>query len=179
MNIKKTFICFEPGESHPALCVLVKYSQQIGTLNPKYKIIYDVRTLESFPVGITYNDVLQRIKTLMSKYVMGDIRFILGYTYISESVIRFFNGTNLKPAKITVTGDPESYKDNFILHVPYKEIAERIDVLKETDTLTFDAEVSELLLNEDDDLDLCLGMAVWYAAHDADQLKEKKFIEFK
>lgn len=179
MHIKKTYICFEPGEHHPALCVLEKFSKEIGHLKPTIQTIYTVRWLESLPANSTYNDVLQKIRARMKSYVTGTIRIIVGYTYISEAAIKFFEKTNLQPVKITVTGDPESYKENFMFYVTYREIVERMDALKEQETLTFAAGVSESSLREDDDLDLSLGMAVWFAHQDSEKVKNKSFIEFK
>ena len=172
MNIKKTYICLEPGETHPVLCILLKTSELIGRLNPKEKITYTIHTLEALPSEINNFDILELIKTRMKAYVIGDIRFILGYTYIAESTARFYEGTSLKPAKITVTGDQESYKDKFMLYVPYSELLARMDELKEQDAITFAADVSESLAREDDDCDLSLGMAVWYASQDLEQVKK-------
>lgn len=173
MTIKKTFICLEPGEKHPSLCILVKMSEMVGRLNPTMKFRYTVHALEALPPGINNFDTLELIKSRMKAYVMGDIRFLMGYTYITESMARFFEGTSLKPARITVTGGQESYKDNFMIYVPYSEMLAQIDALKEQECLSFASDTFEPLAREDDDCDLTLGMAVWYAARDLDQLKKK------
>ena len=150
-------------------------SEQVGRLNPKVKFHYTVQALEALPTGINNFDTLELIKSRMKAYVMGDIRFIMGYTYIAESKARFFEGTSLKPAKIIVTGGKESYKDNFMLYVPYSEMLEHIDALKEQECLAFASDTFETLAREDDDCDLTLGMAVWYAAKNLDKLKKKSF----
>ena len=173
MTIKKTFICLEPGEKHSSLCILVKMSELSGRLNPKMKFLYTVHALEALPPGINNFDTLELIKSRMKAYVIGDIRFIMGYTYITESTARFFERTSLKPAKITVTGEKESYKDKFMLHVPYSEMLAQIDALKEQECLSFTSEAFEPLAREDDDCDLTLGMTIWYAAQNLDRLKKK------
>ena len=173
MNIKKTFICLEPGEKHSSLCILAKMSELSGRLIPKMKFLYNVHALETLPPGIDNFDTLELIKSRMKTYVLGDIRFIMGYTYITESTARFFEKTSLKPVKITVTGEQESYKDKFMLHVPYSEMLAQIDALKEQECLSFASDAFEPLAREDDDCDLALGMTVWYATRDLDRLKKK------
>ncbi len=79
MNIKKTFICFEPGEKHSSLCILVKMSELVGRLNPTMKFLYTVHALETLPPGVNNLDTLELIKSRMKAYVIGDIRFIMGY----------------------------------------------------------------------------------------------------
>ena len=174
MHIKKTYVCLEPGEIHPALCVLVKHTQQIGILKPTFKTVYDVRTLDALPAKSPYFDIIEKTKVYIKLYVTGDIRFILGHTNISESFVNFFERAKIKSLNITVTGDQEPYKDNFMLYAPYREIVETMDALKEQDVLTFAEDTSESDLIKDDDLDLSLGMAVWYATNDEKQFKEKK-----
>ncbi|MBN1292330.1 MAG: hypothetical protein JXB48_10870 [Candidatus Latescibacteria bacterium] len=175
MSIKtqKTYICLEPGEMHPVLCILTKYTELVGRLNPVTKFQYDIRTLEILPVNISHFDLLELIKLRMKSYVMGDIRFILGCTYIKDSMMRFFEGTSLKPVKITITGDQESYKDNFMLYVPYSELLDSIDSMNDLDALNFSSDIPDSLIREDDDCDLALGMVVWYAFKDTEQIKGK------
>ena len=107
----------------------------------------------------------------MIRHKMGDIRVILGYTYITADMKRFFEKTSLKPVKIMVTGDKESYRDGLIINVPYSEILERIDELYEQERLIKNVAVTESGFIADDDCDLALGMAVWFAAQDAEHDK--------
>jgi len=168
MHVKKTYICLEPGEHHPAMCVLEKYSEKIGHLNPTFKMIYDVRTLEALPSGMTNIDMREKITARMKTYIMGDIRCILGYTYITEQAKRFFEGTSLKPVKITVTGEEKSYKDNFMIYVPYSEMLHNMDELNAQDSLVFGPDILKSKIIEDDDLDLALLMTIWYAYQDTE-----------
>ena len=129
MHSSKTYICLELGEHHPALCVLVKDIHQIGDLKPKIKVTYEIRTLETFPEECSFDEIFQRIKQLMKAYVMGDVRFILGKTFIRETTEKSFAQTSLKPVKISITGEKKSFKDNFVDYVPYSELLEKLDEL--------------------------------------------------
>ena len=167
--MKKTYICFEPGERHPVLCVVEKRSEIVGRLNPEVVMNYEVQSLEALPAGMSHIDMQEKVKSRMQKYIMGDIRFILGYTYIGEATARFFEGTSLKPVRITVTGEQELRKEGLMLFVPYSDILERIDELRAREALDFSVGASESEFADDDDCDLALGMAVWYAAQDSEQ----------
>lgn len=176
--MKKTYICFEPGEHHPALCVVEKRAEIVGRLNPEVVMNYEVQLLEALPTGMPHIDMQEKVKSRMQKYTMGDIRFILGYTYIKEATARFFEGTSLKPARIMVTGEQELRKEGLMLYVPYSDILERIDELRAREALDFSAGVSESEFADDDDCDLALGIAVWYAAQDAEQIRGKNIPGF-
>jgi len=61
--MKKTYICFEPGEQHPALCVVEKRSEIVGRMNPEVVMKYEVQSLEALPAGMPHIDMQEMVKT--------------------------------------------------------------------------------------------------------------------
>ena len=180
MNTKKTYICLEPGEKHPVLCVIVKHVKPSQVIVKEPKLFYEVLSVAVFPQEITLFNMVEKIRVELKKHVMGDSVFLLGHTYMKEPAKEYFNKSSLKPAIITVTGEETSYRDAAgTFHVPYSEILDILDDIKENETIRFSSGVSESALREDDDMDLSLGMAVWYAHHDTERPKSKKPLTFR
>ena len=61
--MKKTYICFEPGEQHPALCVVEKRSEIVGRMNPEVVMKYEVQSLEALPSWMPHIDMQEKVKT--------------------------------------------------------------------------------------------------------------------
>ncbi|MFC1606610.1 hypothetical protein ACFL47_01460 [Candidatus Latescibacterota bacterium] len=164
--MKKTYICLEPGEHHPALCVVEKHFTTVGRLQAQENTTFEVKSLESLPSDISKFDLREKVAARMRKYIMGNIRFILGYNYIDEETRRIVESSSLKPVKITVTGENEPHRDEFMNYVPYTLMVDLQDKLRSSGALTYEMPVNETGFIEDEDCELALCMAIWYASQD-------------
>lgn len=154
---------------------------------------YDLIHLERLPLGTTYPEVVQRLKTIMQQpRLHQETTLILDSTGVGTPVVDFVRQEGLTPVPILITTGDNPKEDDNGFKVPKKDIIHSLLLLFQQNRLRlprahplvevlaqelvdFRAKLNRRTANtsyeawreqEHDDLVLSVAMAVWYADRD-------------
>jgi hypothetical protein len=163
-----------------------------GADTPLTTIVYDVRHIERMQLGMTYPDIVDRVKALYNHPVLrGSSYLVVDATGVGVAVVDMMSQANLFPVAVTITAGHDVAVDEYQrFSVPKRDLVTNLQVLLQSNRLRIakelhmasdltkelaNFEVSISTTGKDsygvwrnsqhDDLVLATALAAWYSVY--------------
>ncbi|HEC61102.1 MAG TPA: hypothetical protein ENI27_02480 [bacterium] len=158
--------------------------------NIKIVNLYEVRHIERPPLGTSYPDIVDRLKTILAApELQVEVAIIVDQTGAGRPVLDMMQRSRIFPIGITITGGSTATRSDGGFHVPKKELVAALQLYLQSGRLKIASSLPEASVlkneilnfkvkvnlktggesfeswreNEHDDLVLATALPIWYA----------------
>jgi len=190
MHGKEFYLGLDIGQAkdYTALCAVERVID-VSLKEGAMIAMYNVRHLETFPLGTPYGDIVEHVSILMEQpELLHDTTLIIDKTGVGSAVFEMFESAGIYPIGITITGGEKITQVSGGYNVPKAELVDALavsfqngriviaDELSEGERLATQLESFQVKIKKrsgresfeameeetHDDLVLALSLAVWY-----------------